>query len=58
MPNSVATGGTLMACNCVTGKVWDVMTLGCIDICWANNPTCVVAWIFRVALEKCLLIWL
>jgi hypothetical protein len=54
MPNSVATGGTLMACNCVTGKVWDVMTLSCIDICWANNSTCVVAWIFRVALEKLL----
>ncbi len=29
-----------MACNCVTGKAWDVMTLACIDICWANNSTC------------------
>ena len=38
--NSVATGGTLMACNCVTGKAWDVMTLACIDICWANNSAC------------------
>ena len=29
-----------MACNCVSSKVWDVMTLACIDICWANNSTC------------------
>lgn len=38
--NAKTTGGNNVACVCVTGYVWDVITQSCVEACAANDYTC------------------